>query len=161
MGRRAVKLQNRGFTLLEVVVALAVLSVSLALVLQIFSGGLKNIRRIELAHRAMSHGENVMSEILSDREIQGPTTLSGDLDEEFSYSAEVTDWEEPSETLTLDVATVNLRLLDVQVRINFKNDRFGKFYRLQSLKAVSMQPAEPGNTPVADRIRELLGGRSR
>ena len=52
---------SSGFTLLEVVVALAILGVSVAIVMQIFSGGLKNLRRIDLAHRAMSHGENVMS----------------------------------------------------------------------------------------------------
>ncbi len=144
-----------GFTLLEVAVALAILVVGVTVVMQIFSGGFKNIRRIDLAHRAMSHGENVMNRILTDDGISGPTTLSGDLDDEFSYTAEVTDWEEPDQDLSLDVTTVSVRLLKVAVEIHFKNDRFGKIYQLRCLKAVSEVDQ---NGVVQDPIQQLFQG---
>lgn len=149
------KRRPAGFTLLEVAVALALLVIGVTVVMQIFSGGFKNLHRIDLAHRAMGHGENVMNQILTDEEINGPTTLSGDLDDEFNYTAEVTDWEEPTEHLELDVSAPNVRLLKVAVEIHFKNDRFGKLYQLRCLKAVS--EVDP-NTGVQDPIQRLFPG---
>jgi prepilin-type N-terminal cleavage/methylation domain-containing protein len=147
---------SRGFTLIEVVVALAILSISLATVMQIFSGGLKNIHRVDLAHRAMSHGENVMNEVLADQEIQGATVLSGDLDEEFDYTVEVRDFEAADAELAMDIAAPTVLLLEVEVRIRFKNDRFGKFYRLSCLKSVSLSN-DVGDPLSADPIRQLFG----
>lgn len=147
---------SRGFTLIEVVVALAILSISLATVMQIFSGGLKNIHRVDLAHRAMSHGENVMNEVLADQEIQGATVLSGDLDEDFDYTVEVRDFDAADAELAMDIATPNVLLLEVEVKIRFKNDRFGKFYRLSCLKSVSMS-TDVGDPLSADPIRQLFG----
>ena len=128
-----------GFTLIEVVVALAILGVSVAIVMQIFSGGLKNLRRIELAHRAMSHAENVMNEVLADGEVIGSGAMSGELDDEFRYTAQVTEWEIPQEPLSLELAVPTSRLLQVTVQIHFVNDRFGKSYRLSTLKTVSTE----------------------
>jgi len=147
-----------GFTLIEVVVALAILSIGVGTVMQIFSGGLKNIHRIDLAHRAMSHGENVMNEILSSNEIVGSASLSGNLDDDFSYTAEVTEWQLPETGLTLDVAVPNIRLLHVEVQIHFKNDRFGKLYRLTCLKAISEAGEQPGGIPGSvNPMRQLFG----
>ncbi len=148
---------QKGFTLLEVAVALALLVIGLAITMEVFSGGFKNIHRVDFAHRAMSHGENVMNEILTNEEISGPTRLSGDLDEDFSYSAEVTDWEEPSEKLNIDVVVPNVRLLKIDLKIQFKNDRFGKYYQLRCLKAISLQ----GDVnQVVDPIQQLFNQRS-
>ncbi|MFQ5739462.1 MAG: prepilin-type N-terminal cleavage/methylation domain-containing protein [Acidobacteriota bacterium] len=146
-----------GFTLLEVIVALALLGIGLAAVMQIFSGGLKNIHRMDMAHRAISHAENVMNEILTDEDISGPTHRSGDLDEDFSYSAEIEDWEEPETDLSLNADESTMRLLSIQVDVQFKNDRRGKFYRLRCLKAVSTR--EPLQLPGlgADTIQQLFG----
>ncbi len=141
---------SSGFTLIEVVVALAILGVSVAIVMQIFSSGLKNLRRIELAHRAMSHAENVMNEVLADREVIGSGAMSGELDDEFRYTAQVTEWEMPQEQLSLELAVPTSLLLQVTVQIHFVDDRFGKSYRLSTLKTVSTSGlpqslADPGN----------------
>ncbi len=141
---------SSGFTLIEVVVALAILGVCVAIVMQIFSSGLKNLRRIELAHRAMAHAENVMNELLADQEIIGAGAMSGELDDEFRYTAEVAEWEAPQEPLSLELAAPASRLLQMTVRIHFINDRFGKSYRLSTLKTVAIPDlpqslADPGN----------------
>lgn len=148
--------KNNGFTLLEIVVALAILGITVAVVMQIFSDGLKNVRRIDLAHRAMNHAENVMNEILSDESIQGATSFSGDLDEEFSYTAEVSDWEEPEQNLTIDIVEPPVNLLGVSVDVHFKNDAHGKLYRTVCLKTVPSEPGSGPRTP-ADAVRQLFG----
>lgn len=147
---------SRGFTLLEVVVAVAILGLAVGAAMQIFSGGLKNIRKMDLAHQAMNHAENVMSQILSDENLREPVTLSGDLDEEFSYSAVVDYYQAPQqEDLSVEVVKMKAYLLSVRVDIHFKNDPHGKLYRTVSLKTVSEGEPVPGS-PV-EAIRQLFG----
>ncbi len=147
---------RRGFTLLEVIVSLAILSIGVGVVFQIFSGGLKNIHRIDLAHRAMSHGENVMSQILADGDIKGDQSLSGDLDQDFDYTVEIEEWQNPEDQLSIDVQNLAMRLLSVLVVIRFKNDPNGKTYQLRCLKAVSTnQQGIPGLEQ--DPVRALFG----
>ena len=130
-------MNNRGFTLVEVVVSLAILGLGMAIVLQIFSGGLENIHRIRMAHRAMNHAENVMNELLTDHSIKGPIQLDGDLDDEFAYSVRVKYWEPPEEEFLVGVVEPEVYLLLLQVNITSKNIDHGKSYRSTSLKSVS------------------------
>ena len=108
----------------------------MATVMQIFSGGLKNVHRIDMAHRAMNHSENIMNELLADHEVRQPMQLSGDLDEEFAYTAQVDFWQEAEEGLSLEAVELKVQLLAVQVDVLFKNDSRGKFYRTVCLKTV-------------------------
>ena len=76
--------------------------------------------------------------------------MSGELDNEFRYTAEVIEWELKKEQLTLELVPPTSRLLQVTVLIHLVNDRFGKSYRLSTLKTVSNQDlpqslADPGN----------------
>lgn len=150
---------RKGFTLLEVVVAVAILGVGVGISMQIFSGGLKNIHRIELAHIAMNHAENIMNEILADAEIIGPAQLSGDLDDDFNYTAQIDYWTPPDEGLSLDIVENKIELLSVVVEINFKNDRFGKKYRAACLKAVALEPEFGMSGTGLDPIQQLFGRR--
>jgi len=150
--------RKRGFTLLEVVVALAIMGIGVATALSIFSGSLKNIRRIDLAHRAMSHAENVMNEILTDENIREPRDFSGDLDEEFNYTASVTLWEEPKERLSIDIVEPPAYILGVKVEIHFKNDPNGKLYRAVCLKTISKEMPGQYTTAPNEAIRRLFGG---
>jgi len=147
---------NRGFTLLEVIVAVAILGIGLGTAMQIFSGGLKNIHRVSQAHRAMNHAENIMNEILSDESIIGPMEISADLDDDFSYDAMVDYWDPPAAELSLDVVQEPMELLSVVVDIHFKNDPNGKKYRSICLKSVSLLP-ELGPAGVAGPLQQLFG----
>lgn len=150
--------RTRGFTLLEVVVALAIMTAGIVAVLSIFSGGLNNVRRINLAQRAMSHGENVMNEILSDQSVREPRHLSGDLDEEFNYTAMIDYYEEPQGRVSLDVVETNAYMLSVVVDVHFKNDRHGKIYRVVCLKTLPKEQAGQGPLDPNDAVRRLFGG---
>jgi prepilin-type N-terminal cleavage/methylation domain-containing protein len=150
-----------GFTLLEIVVAVAILGVAVAIAMSVFSGGLKNVRRIDLAHRAMNHAENVMNEILSDEAVREPREFSGDLDEEFSYTASVDYWNEPQARPTIEPVELSVYMLSVRVDVHFKTDPHGKFYRTVCLKTLPVQPLPPGGPGSADVIRQLFGGPQR
>ena len=149
---------TRGFTLLEIVVALAILGMGVAVVMQIFSGGLKNIHRIDMAHQAMNHAENVMNEILSNEAVVAGMSMSDDLDEEFAYTVEVRRWEAPEDEFSISVVEPRAHLLSVQVDVHFKNDPHGKLYRTVCLKTVPNEAAGFGGNAV-DAIRQLFGTR--
>ncbi|RPI22709.1 MAG: type II secretion system protein [Acidobacteria bacterium] len=151
--------RHRGFTLLEVVVALAIMGIGVATALSIFSGSLKNLRRIDMAHQAMSHAENVMNEILTDESIREPRDFSGNLDDEFSYTASVDMWEEPQERVSLNIVEPPAYMLSVRVDIHFKNDPNGKFYRSVCLKTISKEPLQQNQQMAPNEaIRRLFGG---
>lgn len=57
--------RNKGFTLIEVVVALAILSISIVTVLQLFSGGLRSIKVSDDYLRASILARNKMNELES------------------------------------------------------------------------------------------------
>lgn len=141
---------KKGFTLLEIVVAVAILGIGVSMAMQIFSGGLKNIHRISMAQTAMNHAENVMNEVLSDQAIIGPVELSGELDEDFSFSVQVAPWVPPDNGIMPMAGPPERRteILSVVVNILFKGDRRGKTYRAVCLKTVSpmIGPAGPGGS---------------
>lgn len=154
-------MKSRGFTLLEILVAVSILGMAVAVAMQSFSGGLKNVRRIDLAHRAMGHSENVMNEILSDESLRGPVQLSGDLDDEFSFIALVDYWQQPEEDFYLEIAPPPLILLLVEVQILYKNDRYGKKYHARCLKLVPDSAIVSGSMAPQDAFLNMMGGRRR
>ena len=153
--------RSHGFTLLEVLVAVSILGLGVAVTMQTFSGGLKNVRRIDLAHRAMGHAENIMNRLISDEDLMGPIQLEGDLDDEFDYAAIVDFWEPPQPGLALEVAVPPVNLLLVEVRVRYKNDSRGKFYTARCLKLVPDPYAAPVNRrgSQSEMERILRGGR--
>jgi prepilin-type N-terminal cleavage/methylation domain-containing protein len=152
----APRARQKGFTLLEVVMALAIASVGITLALQLFSGALKNLRKIDLAGQAMNHAENVMNEIISDENIKGARVMHDDLDENFRWEAFIQEYQIP------EMARWNpaqgqpfpMKLLNVRVDVLYKNDKNGKLYRLSCLKPVGLRELQrpgglaPGGSPV-------------
>jgi len=144
---------KKGFTLLEVVVAVAILGVGVSMTMQIFSGGLKNIHKISMAQTAMSHAENVMNEVLSDQAIIGPVELSGELDEDFSFLVQVVPWIPPDDGLPLPGPPERrTEILGVVVDIFFKGDARGKTYRAVCLKTVSPMIGPMGSGGMANPL---------
>ncbi|HEY3132112.1 MAG TPA: type II secretion system protein [Acidobacteriota bacterium] len=140
---------RRGFSLLEVVVALAIVSIGITVALQLFSGALKNVRKMDLAGQAMNYAENVMNEILSDETIKGPITRHDDLDDNFRWEAMVQDFEIPEQARWDGRTQFPMKLLSVRVDVIYKNDKNGKLYRLVCLKPVGLREQPALNTPGA------------
>lgn len=77
-----------GFTLLEVLVAMAILGVGLCVVLELFSGGLRSAKISEEYVRATWYGKGKMEEVLSSKDLTEGIT-EGAFDPEFSWTLEV------------------------------------------------------------------------
>jgi general secretion pathway protein I len=142
--------RSLGFSLLEVIVALAMVGIGITLALQLFSGALKNVKKIDLAGQAMNHAENVMNEFLADETIKGPITRNDDIDENFRWIAEIEEFQIPEQNRwDPQQQPFPMKLLSVKVDVLYKNDKNGKMYRLICLKPVGLREVQTPGTPGA------------
>jgi general secretion pathway protein I len=78
---------NRGFTLLEILVAISILGISLVIILQLFSGGLKSSRLSDEYTRGIFHAREKMDEILLAGELT-EGIINGEFGDGFKWKAE-------------------------------------------------------------------------
>ncbi len=102
-----------GFTLIETLVAMMILSISLVIILQLFSGGLKSVRISDEYSRAIFHAKEKMEEILMvDNLINGES--DGEFEDGYKWNAEILYLEPEDEAekkkLPVDRFRINLKV---------------------------------------------------
>ena len=105
---------NRGFTLLEVLIAMMVLTISIVLIFQLFSGGLRSAKLSDGYTRAIFHARAKMeATLLAERLMEGKT--EGIIEEDYLWRLSITrvDSEENSEILTKSLETLFQLTLDI------------------------------------------------
>ena len=128
-----------GFTLLEVLVALAILGIGVALTLSLITGSLGNIRKVQQRTRNMHYAQTVMELTLLDQSIRKPTALRGDFPDGTLWSAEVVDYQLPTaQPLNPRQVESPVKLLLYSVEIRSPDSSTADF-RLETLKLVSVQ----------------------
>jgi prepilin-type N-terminal cleavage/methylation domain-containing protein len=138
-------LGENGFTLLEVLVTLAILSVGVTLTLSLISGALANIRKVQVRARTIQHAETVMELTLLDDSINRPTTLNGDFADGTRWTIRVRDYEIPKVQQMLQPrqpVEMPVRLLAYSLEI-MSPGATGPDLRLETLKLVEIPPG-PG-----------------
>jgi general secretion pathway protein I len=89
MGSKAQMIKfSKGFTLIEVVVALAILGVGLAVIIELFSGGLRLGRTSEEYTKAANYARMKMEEIASQKNIEEGME-EGEFDGAFRWQVNV------------------------------------------------------------------------
>lgn len=148
--------RESGFTLLEVLVALTVLAIGVALTLSLISGALGNIRKVRAHTGAMEHAQNVMEATLLDDSIRDATTLQGDFEDGSRWTVAITEVEMPVPANTLPFLQLNQpgsnqgavslmsppKVFSYQVQVFEPNSRI-VVAQLQTLKLVNPNP-QPG-----------------
>lgn len=101
---------QKGFTLIETLVAVMILSISLVVVMQLFSGGLKSNKISNDYLYGIFHAKEKMEELLLTDELL-PGNLNGDFGDGYQWQADIAFVEaEDGETEKLPVSTMNIRL---------------------------------------------------
>jgi general secretion pathway protein I len=120
--------RSSGFTLLEVVVAMAIVGLGVVTLLEIFSLGLRLGAKSSVETESMAYGRQVMDEVLARVSIdQGAT--QGNFQERAHWQLRVQDVREPERTLSLGSAwelkevTIAVRLADAGREIEIKTFR--------------------------------------
>ena len=129
-----------GFTLMEVVVALAILGVGLTVIIELFSGGLRLGRASVEYTKAVNYGRTKLEEVaLKDTMEEG--SEEGEFDETYRwqmgvkkvdvlYLEEKTDYKPPAE------------LYQIQVNIIWKSGLKERSTRIETYKTVQLKDEE-------------------
>jgi len=88
------KHKQQGFTLLEVLVAFAILGVALGTLLQTFAVGLRNTALSEEYTQAILHAESVLAGLGVEEPLE-EGSLGDELDEKYAWRGWVSVYEEP------------------------------------------------------------------
>jgi prepilin-type N-terminal cleavage/methylation domain-containing protein len=107
--------RHTGFTLLEIMVAMAIVGLGVVTLLEIFSLGLKLGAKSTADTESMAYGRLVMDEVLARRDIDaGPT--QGNIQELGRWQLRTQKIDEPQRTLALDTPW-ELREVSVAMRV--------------------------------------------
>jgi prepilin-type N-terminal cleavage/methylation domain-containing protein len=133
---------SAGFTLLEVLVTLSIMSIGAALAMSLISGSLGNIRKVQLRTRTIQHAETVMEMTLLDDSIVQPTTLTGDFEDGTRWALRVEEVVPPppenQTTLQTQQFQMPVKMFSYAVEV-FAPESVAADFRLQTLKLVNVQ----------------------
>ncbi len=110
---------QRGFTLIETLVAMMILATALVMVLQLFSGALGSSWISGEYTRAIFHAQEKMNEILLEKQL-ADSERQGDFGDGFRWKA-VTLWIDPNADITDETKKVNspLDLFYIRVTVSW------------------------------------------
>ena len=132
---------TRGFTLLEVLVALAIMAIATTLVLQLFSADLRAIARSGDVTSAAVRGDSRIREILTEPSL-----------EENSWSEETEDGYRMdiavSEVMKPRTDNLPVKLMEVELTLRWLEGIKEKNLRLRTMKMID-KAAPSGNSPPA------------
>ncbi|HSW39437.1 MAG TPA: prepilin-type N-terminal cleavage/methylation domain-containing protein [Acidobacteriota bacterium] len=133
----------RGFTLLEVLVALVVLAVGVAITMSLITGALGKIWKVQARTGIIEQAQSVMELTLLDDTIRGPVALTGAFDDGVSWRVTVEEYVPPDQSAfdnRIPPRDMPVKLLHYTVDI-FRPDSGTADYRLQTIKLVSASEA--------------------
>ena len=135
-GRRDVKpiaKTANGFALVEILVAISILAISLVVIFQLFSGGLKSRQLSERYARGVFYAREKMTEVLILPElVEGET--QGEFKDAYRWQSAVTrivpddDEKEPP-----------VDLMKIHVRVTWREGEKEKFFTIETLKVVKKE----------------------
>ena len=124
--------RSSGFTLLEVLIAVAILGIAVAVVLQLFSANLRALSASEDYVAASAKAEAKMREILDDDNLTAKS-LSEATDDGYRIDVSV------SETLQERTANLQVTLMDISLTVFWTKGIKERSLTLRTIKAVQKQ----------------------
>lgn len=121
-----------GFTLLEILVALAILGIALLVIMQIFSANLRGIAVSEDYVTAVSKAEARMREILDDEKLS-EKAWSEQTDDGYRMDASI------KETLRDRTENLQVRLMEIYLTVYWNKGGKNRLVTLRTMKVVNKQ----------------------
>lgn len=111
--------RQRGFTLIEVVVAFGLLALALTLLLGALTGASRQIQRANLAGRAALHAQSLLAQVGAGAPLQ-PGEQDGALDDgRYHWRLEVAPWSDPGRPADGLIDPAATRLLEVRLTVRW------------------------------------------
>ncbi|MCF8129972.1 MAG: hypothetical protein K9N10_15790 [Deltaproteobacteria bacterium] len=121
-----------GFALIEILVAVSVLAISLVVILQLFSGGLKSRQLSEQYARGVIHAREKMAEMLIDPGLSEGDT-QGEFKDGYQWQAIITRLASNEEE------KLPVNLLNVELRITWRDGEKAKTYSIDTLRLAAKE----------------------
>lgn len=122
-----------GFALIEILVAVSVLAISLVVIFQLFSGGLKARKLSEQYARGVFHAREKMAEILLAPDLSEGEE-QGEFEDAYEWQAVITRVVSGDDEEKLPV-----NLLNIEIRINWREGEKEKSFVIDTLKVVEKE----------------------
>ena len=124
-----------GFTLLEIIVAFAILALGLTYLIGTLSGASRQLRQGGDAGRAALHAQSVLDQYAS--ALSKPTSADGALDEgRYRWRMEALPWKDPQAATGQPVDPNGARLLRVEVEVSWGEGGPREQLKVSSLRLV-------------------------
>ena len=123
---------NKGFTLLEILVALAILATAVTIIFQLFSAGLRNIAVSEDVVSAAVRAEAKMREVLSNEELIENSWTESTTDG-YTFAVNIT------EALQEKTDSLPVQVLQIDLAITWTKNSKERSLRLKTYKTVNKQ----------------------
>ena len=124
---------DTGFALIEILVAVSVLAISLVVIFQLFSGGLKSRQLSEKYARGVFHAREKMAEILLSPDLSEGDT-EGEFEDAYEWQAAITRVVSGDDEEKLPVV-----LLNIKIRINWREGEKEKSFVIDTLKTAEKE----------------------
>ena len=118
-----------GFTLIETLVAMSILSISLVVILQLFSAGLKSSKLSDNYTRAIFHAREKMEEILLDDNFTD-REMEGEFSDGFEWKVQTLRLEPAQE----EEAKLPVDIFSIKVNVNWHEGSKEKHFEISTLK---------------------------
>ena len=122
---------NDGFTLIEILVAISILAISLVVILQLFSGGLKSSRLSDEYTRGIFHAREKMGEVLLSKDLSEGET-EGEFADSFRWKCLVERIERAEE----DEEKLPFNMFNIKVDIIWDVGDKEKRFQVSTIKIV-------------------------
>ena len=134
------RLQKNGFTLIEVVVALAILGIGLTVIIELFSGGLRLARVSQEYSTAMNHARSKLEEILIQPALEEGTE-EGEFDDTFRWEVGI----EKVDILPVEKDRdfkAPVELFQITINVNWKSGSKTRSATVKTLKTLRIEEEE-------------------
>jgi general secretion pathway protein I len=136
-------MRNKGFTLIEVVVALAILGVGLIVIIELFSGGLRLGKTSEEYTKAVEYARMKMEEIAVQRSVEEGIE-EGEFDDVFHWRVGA----KKMDILPIEKSSdfkPPVDLYQIQVNITWKSGSKERSVGIESYKTIKLEDHEKGS----------------
>ena len=130
--------RQRGFTLIEVIIAFALLALALTLLLGSMSGAARQIRNSDDASRATLHAQSLLAQLGSGEVLQPETRQGSFEDGRYRWVLEISPYSDPTKRVVTLVSSSSPSLLQVKLVVSW-GDASDQQLQWQTLRLV---PAE-------------------
>lgn len=127
---------SRGFTLLEVLLAFVVFSLSFAVVLQILSGSIRNTMRSKQYTEVALIAQSVMDTVGLDIPLEDGGEANGEVGE-YTWELQIYEYQPENESNIPELAELTgLKLLQIELHVNWGEPPMDRSRRFSTVKAV-------------------------